>query len=117
MLWKRGQRKNVAVEILRNSSIENAISHTAVRLGVFPKLKCNATGCHHTPAVFLSLRERNEVRATKRPISPVIKNRPKIVLTRGFEPPRVSPYGPEPYASAIPPREQCSRTKCLPRPD
>ena len=27
------------------------------------------------------------------------------VLTRGVEPPRVSPYGPEPYASAIPPRE------------
>ncbi len=27
------------------------------------------------------------------------------LLTRGVEPPRVSPYGPEPYASAIPPRE------------
>ena len=30
----------------------------------------------------------------------------KEMLTRGVEPPRVSPYGPEPYASAIPPRER-----------
>ena len=30
-----------------------------------------------------------------------------MLLTRGVEPPRVSPYGSEPYASAIPPRELC----------
>ena len=34
------------------------------------------------------------------------------VLTRGVEPPRVSPYGPEPYASAIPPREPLSGSGC-----
>ena len=30
----------------------------------------------------------------------------EVVLTRGLEPPRVAPYGSEPYASAIPPRER-----------
>ena len=34
------------------------------------------------------------------------------VLTRGLEPPRVSPYGPEPYASAIPPRERLRWAAC-----
>ena len=34
------------------------------------------------------------------------------LLTRGVEPPRVSPYGPEPYASAIPPRELLSGSGC-----
>src|SRR3954462_3827292 len=34
------------------------------------------------------------------------------VLTRGVEPPRVSPYGPEPYASAIPPRERERLLRC-----
>jgi len=34
-----------------------------------------------------------------------LQRRTVLVLTRGVEPPRVSPYGPEPYASAIPPRE------------
>ena len=34
------------------------------------------------------------------------------VLTRGVEPPRVSPYGPELYASAIPPRERLRRAAC-----
>ena len=34
------------------------------------------------------------------------KVEPRRLLTRGVEPPRVSPYGPEPYASAIPPRER-----------
>src|SRR3954468_501196 len=40
--------------------------------------------------------------------------RRKNLLTRGVEPPRVSPYGPEPYASAIPPREleKFGRLKC-----
>jgi hypothetical protein len=35
-----------------------------------------------------------------------LKRENQKVLTRGLEPPRVAPYGPEPYASAIPPREQ-----------
>lgn len=37
---------------------------------------------------------------------------PREVLTRGVEPPRVSPYGPEPYASAIPPRELMRGSGC-----
>jgi hypothetical protein len=40
------------------------------------------------------------------------KTERKHLLTRGVEPPRVSPYGPEPYASAIPPRELMRESGC-----
>src|SRR5205814_8938414 len=57
----------------------------------------SVTARQHHPA--RNLRLKRHVLATLGHCGPH-HTRENAVLTRGLEPPRVSPYGPEPYASA-----------------